>query len=280
MNNHAKNQHYVPQFLLKNFSSQGEKFIWAYDKNEKHSVHNQIKERPIKKVASEEYFYDQFKSNKIGSYEYALQQTEDATAPVIANLIKSKNIKDLSEEERRTLSFFVTLQYLRTKGQLLQTEILMNNFSKQLEEKAKIKIPDDDPRRIWFSMLEQSKSFYKILMNKVWMLCESNNSFLISDNPVTLQNTTDTSKIKGTLGLDSFGIEIYLPISPSLTLCLFCEKLFKNSDYNKNYIPNLTCRPENIENINSLQIAFSQRFIFSHKNDFEAVKKQLKTTMQ
>jgi len=280
MKNHAKNQHYVPQFLLKNFSSRGDKFIWAYDKNEKHNIHNQIKERPIKKVASEEYFYDQFKSNKIGSYEYVLQQAEDATAPIIANLIKSKNIKDLSEEDRRTLSFFVTLQNLRTKGQLLQTEIFMNNLSEQLEEKAKIKIPDVDPKRIWFSMLERSTSFSEHLMNKVWMLCESNNSFLISDNPVTLQNTTDTSKIRGTLGLDSFGIEIYLPISPSITLCLFCEKLFKDSGYHKNYIPNLTCKPENIENINSLQIAFSQRFIFSHKNDFEAVKKQLKTTLQ
>ena len=280
MKNHAKNQHYVPQFLLKNFSSRGDKFIWAYDKNEKHNIHNQIKERPIKKVASEEYFYDQFKSNKIGSYEYVLQQAEDATAPIIANLIKSKNIKDLSEEDRRTLSFFVTLQNLRTKGQLLQTEIFMNNLSEQLEGKAKIKIPDVDPKRIWFSMLERSTSFSEHLMNKVWMLCESNNSFLISDNPVTLQNTTDTSKIRGTLGLDSFGIEIYLPISPSITLCLFCEKLFKDSGYHKNYIPNLTCKPENIENINSLQIAFSQRFIFSHKNDFEAVKKQLKTTLQ
>ncbi len=59
MNNHVKNQHYVPQFLLKNFSSREKKFIWAYDKNEKYSVQNQIKERPIKKVASEEYFHDQ-----------------------------------------------------------------------------------------------------------------------------------------------------------------------------------------------------------------------------
>tara|TARA_R110002110_G_scaffold199752_6_gene410534 strand:- start:845 stop:1696 length:852 start_codon:yes stop_codon:yes gene_type:complete len=280
MNNHVKNQHYVPQFLLKNFSSRGNKFIWAYDKNEKYSVLNQIKERPIKKVASEEYFYDQFKNNKISSYEYALQEAEDATAPIIQKIIETKNIKDLSEVERRTIAFFITLQNLRTKGELLQTETLMKTLSEQLKDKANIEVPNIDSKEIWFSMLEQSKKFAQILMNKVWMLSESNNSFYISDNPVTLQNTTDMSEIRGTLGLDSFGIEIYLPISPSLTLCLFCEKFFQNSGYHKNYVPNLICEPENIENINSLQIAYSERFIFSHKNEFELVKKQLKNALQ
>ncbi|WP_440066867.1 DUF4238 domain-containing protein [Tenacibaculum discolor] len=280
MNNHVKNQHYVPQFLLKNFSNRGNKFIWAYDKNEKYSIQNQIKERPIKKVASEEYFYDQFKNSKIGSYEYALQQAENETAPIIEKIIETKNIIDLSKEERQTLSFFIILQRLRTKGQLLQTETSMETLSKQLKDKANIDIPNIDSKKIWFSMLEKSTSFYEILMNKVWMLSESNNSFLISDNPVTLQNTTDTSEIRGTLGLESFGIEIYLPLSPSLTLCLFCEKLFKNSGYNEKYIPNLTCKPENVENINSLQIAYSERFIFSHNNDFELVKKQLKNALQ
>jgi len=280
MNNPVKNQHYVPQFLLKNFSSRGNKFIWAYDKNEKYSLQNQIKERPIKKVASEEYFYDQFKNSKIGSYEYKLQKAEDATAPIIEKIIETKNIIDLSEKERRTLSFFIILQNLRTKGKLLQTETSMETLSRQLKDKANIEIPNIDSKKIWFSMLEKSTSFYEILMNKVWMLSESNNSFLISDNPVTLQNTTDISEIRGTLGLESFGIEIYLPLSPSLTLCLFCEKLFKNSGYNKKYIPNLTCEPENVENINSLQIAYSERFIFSHKNEFESVKDQVKNALQ
>ena len=280
MNNHVKNQHYVPQFLLKNFSSRGRKFIWAYDKNERHSIKNQIKERPIKKVASEEYFYDHNDNNKIGSYEYALQQAEDVTAPIIEKIIETKNITDLSEEERKTLSFFITLQNLRTKGQLLQTETSMETLSKQLKDKANIEVPNIESKKIWFSMLEKSTSFYEILMNKVWMLSESNNSFLISDNPVTLQNTTDISEIRGTLGLDSFGIEIYLPLSPSLTLCLFCEKLFENNGYNKKNIPNLICEPENVENINSLQIAYSERFIFSHKNEFELVKKQLKNNLQ
>lgn len=280
MNNHVKNQHYVPQFLLKNFSSRERKFIWAYDKKEKYSIKNQIKERPIKKVASEEYFYDQNINNEIGSYEYELQKVEDATAPIIDKIIETKSIIDLSEEERRILSFFITLQNLRTKGSLLKTETSMENLSEQLKDKANVKIPNINSKKIWFSMLEKSTSFYEILMNKVWMLNESNNSFLISDNPVTLQNTTDKSEIRGTLGLDSFGIEIYLPLSPSLTLCLFCEKYFEKNGYHKKYIPNSICEPNYIENLNWLQIIYSERFIFSHNNEFELVKKILKNALQ
>ncbi len=210
----------------------------------------------------------------------SLQQAEDISAPIIDKIIKTKNIENLTYEEKSILSFFIALQKLRTKGQLIQTEFSMNNLSQQMREKANIVAPKIDHKKIWFSMLEQSKIFYEVLLKKVWMLNESNNEFLISDNPVTLQNTTDKSEFRGTLGLDSYGIEIYLPISPSLTISLFCEKMFSKSGYHKKFIPNLKCKPEHIENLNSLQIGYSERFIFSNKNKFELVRKQLKNTLQ
>ena len=276
MKSHVKNQHYVPQFLLKNFTSRDEAFIWAYDKNEKYNEQNRIKERAIKKVASEKHFYDKNKNYPESSYEYVLQEVENNSAPIIAKIIKTKNIKDLSKDDRRTLSLFIVTQTLRTKGTLLRTTSLMEDLSTQLEEKANIKTPYIDSKEIWFSTLEKYKLFYDVIMRKVWMLCASNDSFLISDNPVTLQNTINTSKIRRTLGIDSPGIEIYLPLSPSLTICIFCEKLFQNSGYYKNIMPNLICKSENIDNLNFLQIAYSDRFIFSHKNNFELVEKVIK----
>ena len=217
--------------------------------------------------------YDQIKNSKIGSYEYALKKVEDKASPIIANIIKTKSIKDLSQEERETLSFFIALQKLRTKRNLLETKFSIDSLHNQIENKAKIKIPYIDPKNIWFSLLEDATAFYEAIMNKVWNLCESDKSFYISDNPIALQNTTDKSKFKGVLGLDSYGIEIYFPLSPSLTLCLFCEKLFKEKGYYKNYIDNTVCKPDNIENLNWLQVVYSERFIFSHKNDFDFVYK-------
>ena len=276
MKNHVKNQHLVPQFLLKNFASRDEAFIWAYDKNEKYNEQNRIKERAIKKVASEKYFYDKNIKDPKGSYEYMLQEVENNSAPIIAEIITAKCIKGLSKEERMTLSLFIVTQILRTKGNLLQCESRTESISKHLEEKWNIKRPDIDSRKVWFSTLHKHEIFNEIIMNKIWVLYKSNNSFLISDNPVTLQNVINTNKHRGTLGIDSPGIEIYLPLSPSLTICMFCEKFFEQSGYYIEQIPNEISKPEKVENLNFLQIASSDRFIFSHKNDFEFVEKTIK----
>ena len=276
MKSHVKNQHYVPQFLLKNFASRDEAFIWAYDKKEKYSEQNRIKERAVKKVASEKFFYDMHTNDPENSYEYVLEKIENDTARIIAEIIKTKTINDLSEEERGTLSLFIVTQNLRTKGNLVQSESETESISKHLDEKWNIKTPDIDSKKVWFSTLQKHEIFKEIIMNKIWVLYESNNSFLISDNPVTLQNVINTNKHRGTLGIESRGIEIYLPLSPSLTICMFCEKFFEQSGYYIKQIPNEISKPEKVENLNFLQIASSDRFIFSHKNDFEFVEKTIK----
>ena len=276
MKSHVKNQHYVPQFLLKNFASRDEAFIWAYDKKEKYSEQNRIKERAVKKVASEKFFYDMHTNDPENSYEYVLEKIENDTARIIAEIIKTKTINDLSEEERGTLSLFIVTQILRTRGNLLQSESMMESISKHLEEKWNIKTPDIDSKKVWFSTLQKHEIFKKIILKKIWVLYESNNSFLISDNPVTLQNVINTNKHRGTLGIDSPGIEIYLPLSPSLTICMFCEKFFEQSGYYIKQIPNEISKPEKVENLNFLQIANSNRFIFSHKDDFKFVEKAIK----
>jgi hypothetical protein len=48
--------------------------------------------------------------------------------------------------------------------------------------------------------------------------------FFIGDNPVTLQNNTQPKgPLRGNLGLAVRGIEIYLPVSSTLTLAFFCR---------------------------------------------------------
>lgn len=275
MNQHVKNQHYVPQFLLKNFSSRSGRFIWTYFKDEKIYNSNRIRERAIRKVASEQYFYDEDGEDVKDSFEYKLKESEDNASLIIAKLIKTKDLKSLEIDEKKNLAYFITLQHLRTKGQLNKTEKTLDYFSDQLLQKANIKIPQINSRDIWLSLLKQSISIKEILLNKVWMLSESNNSYLISDNPVTLQNSTDKTEIRGKLGLDSFGIEIYLPLSPSITLCLFCEKLFEKNNFFEKNIPNLHSSPEGLLNLNAIQIHNAERFIFSSKNEFSLVKKIL-----
>ena len=274
MNQHVKNQHYVPQFLLRNFSiDKEEKFIWAYDRDER--FQNQIKKKAIRKVASEKFFYDQIKNNEFGSYEYMLQKIEDKTAPIIARIIDRKSIRDISEQDRSTLSDFILFQLFRTKKQLKETDDWKNAFIDKLRE-WKIEIEEINSKQTWFSELNKAVIYRELFTKKVWQLCESNDSFYISDNPVTRQNDTIKSKFRSTLGFDSPGVEFYFPLSSSFTLCLYCEKMFRALGYNKNWAETQFCSEEEVKRLNWLQVIYSKRFIFSSKDNLDLVRDILK----
>ncbi|MFT7000690.1 MAG: hypothetical protein ACI9V1_002197 [Spirosomataceae bacterium] len=189
---------------------------------------------------------------KTGSFEHNLQEIENESAPIFEDVVKAKSIDQLSESKRKTISLFIAAQSLRTKAKLVQMEEFMINTANQLWQKVNIEVPS-------------------IIFNKVWALAESDDAFLISDNPLVLQNSINQSEFKSTIGLECFGIEIYLLLTSSLTLCLFCEKYFKSINYVQRNIINFTCEDNVIANLNSLQIAYSERFILSHKNDFSMI---------
>ena len=129
-----------------------------------------------------------------------------------------------------------------------------------------------DHKMLWFSMFESIEEFAKAIFNKEWFLGYSENKFYTSDNPVVLQNTANKSTIRGTLGLDSYGIEIYLPLTSSLILCLFCEKMMEQFN-GKFSIEKF--QDQSVLNVNALQYFQSERFIFSNKNNFEMIEKEI-----
>lgn len=265
---HTRNQHYVPQFLLKNFASSKKSFIWTYDKVAKENNWNSIKERPISKVASEDFFYDQIENNKEFTFEYELGKVEREVAPIVEKIVQHKNILIITHIERERLSYFIAIQFIRTKWRLNLIKSQSLDFTEKVAEAFGVVQEELDHKSLWFSLFESASLFSKAIKNKVWFLGESEKLFYSSDNPVVLQNSVNSNELRGTLGLDSYGIEIYLPISDSLLLCCCCEKYLQN----KHGILNLEKLPyENILNLNSLQFFQSERFIFSSSNDFKMI---------
>lgn len=268
---HPKNQHYVPKILLNLFSSR-ESFIWAYDKAAKAKNWKIIQERPITRVASENYFYDQVENNKEFSFEYELGKIERETLPIIEKIISQKSIKIITDLEREKLAYFISIQSIRTKWQLNKVKAHSIDFVEKVSEAFQLQQEHIDHKALWFSLFEEATKFSKSIKSKVWFLGQSEKMFYTSDNPVVLQNSTNQSEIRGTLGLDSYGIEIYMPLSNSLILCMFCEKLLQNKhgvlDLEKfNY--------ENIINVNALQYFQSERFIFSSSEKFEMIEESI-----
>jgi hypothetical protein len=270
MNNHVKNQHYVPQFLLRNFCSSTKNLIWCYDKMSK-----KCKERSISNIASEDCFYDKEEGRKEGSLEYLLGRAENDTSLVISKIIKTKNLDALNIDEATCLALFISLQLLRTKASLSNIDRMNEQLISRIKEfvddiDGKVNIPLHSAREVWLSMFNSAPELAQILMKKIWFLIESKKIFYTSDNPVVLQNTTNIKENRGTLGLNCDGIEIYFPISDSLVLCLLCERTYGLISDHK-----FPITEENIENINSLQVYQSERYVFSSKEEFNLVSEML-----
>lgn len=264
---HPKNQHYVPKILLKQFSSK-DSFVWAYDKTAKAKNWKEVKERPITRVASEDYFYDQIENSKEFSFEYELGKIEREVAPMIEKLISQKNINVISDFEKEKIAYFIAIQSIRTKWQLNMVKAHSIDFEEKLSEVFGIKQESIDYKTLWFSLFEAATEFSIAIKNKVWFLGQSDKLFFTSDNPVVMQNSTNQSTVRGTIGLDCYGIEIYMPLSDSLLLCMYCEKLLQN----KHGVLNLeNFSYENVINVNALQFYQSERFVFSSLNKFEMI---------
>lgn len=266
MRAHVKNQHIVPRFLLKHFSNDGIK-IWCYDK-----LHKNIKERSIKNVPTEDFLYDITPGEKEGSFEYVLAENENITAPIIEKIIKNKSLQGISIEDKDIISSFIATQFMRTKASLLNANRINSEMTEKLKDfyneiGKKIDFKDVDTKKLWIDVMHSNNELAKHLIQKVWILIKSEKQFYTSDNPVVAQNIFNQPDLRNNLGLNSEGIEIYLPLNDSLILGLFCRKTYSNLEGMY-----LECSEGNIENLNSLQVKSSNRFIFSSHNNFELAK--------
>ncbi|NIA07572.1 MAG: DUF4238 domain-containing protein [Actinobacteria bacterium] len=178
--------------------------------------------------------------------------------------------------------------------------------------KKVIQPPPDDVDGTKFFAIKSILDAHKRVphfMNKVWILCETTKGcrFFISDNPITFDNHHDFGPY-GNIGLAVRGIEIYLPISTTLCLGLICPTLadeFAEAYRRIVHLDNLLGRKrvdrrpgnlkqkrafleefmsgqtmkmpkENVEKLNSLQVAYSSRFVYCEKDHFDLVRRMIR----
>ncbi|MGP9712222.1 MULTISPECIES: DUF4238 domain-containing protein, partial [unclassified Psychrobacter] len=185
-----------------------------------------------------------------------------------------------------------------------------------------------DRKNVFLDGIVSQAEVISILLKKSWILFETTkeNPFFISDNPVTLYNSINMG-LYGNLGITLEGIEIYIPLSSTITLGLICPSISKlkaqqaaeissrpkildvfnqlNASQKKlvldkanqteteflQAVKNLnSCiemaksfedgtsyliQDEKLKHLNSLQVAQSERYVFSGIDDFEVVQKML-----
>lgn len=306
-------QHTVPRFLLKHFSSQGKGKrlrLHAFDKASGRAYATTPDDATVRNT-----FYNLDNHPNRLSLEPLLGIYEHDAAPVIADLLKHKDIRQLTEDERYKLAVFVAVQRARTFGEkqrivgvisMLTNKLSANGATKEQIVETLGLSSEGDFKDIFLQQLVQQTSHISHLLEKDWYLLETTEEhpFYISDNPVVLQNLNDCGPY-GNLGLAIRGIEIYLPLSSTMMLAMYCPSIREQMICHKQKIEYLIAYapqqipthmrpfemlrhikgftdyllkpllPKHVMRYNSLQIKFAEQYVFCGKNDFSLIQQML-----
>lgn len=294
MTTDVKKQHTVPRFLLNNFShgARKTKQLHTFD-----MINNRVFVQSELDATTRRHFYN-FDANVEGaSLEPMLGVIENDAAPIFESIISNQCLKHLTKEQRDVISVFIIVQRARTFGSLQQfKEMSEVIFSKVDAEHYEV-------RNDYLTLLVNQMKLTPYILNKDWVLYStgSEHPFYISDNPVVFHNHNKSSS-RGNLGLGVEGIQIHMPLTPTLSIAFLCPTvsgMFLNA---ANQIRELTKRdpnimshlenpsaimeaalhiehgtPHKLEKVNvdfqnSLQVSFAERFLFSVTNDFSFAK--------
>ena len=279
--NKTKFFHYVPKFYLRNFSiPEIDNVIWCFDK-----VTSKTFAADIRNIGCAKDFYDEDSEKYLSNFESQIN-------PVCKKLVKTGDLGKLNWNERVTMATFVAIQDTRTQearialkeigetliGKIVETmpirvemtdKEIRKHLSKFIAAKVEVLAKGTQTRLL----KEAINSLAEMLLGLEWILIENKTNMLLwtSDNPVNKYNPIKPPADLGNLGYLSPGIEIFLPLSPNLCLCL-CDlgshKLIPSEKM-------VMRSKQNVIYQNHIQLAQSSRHIFSQNSDFKLAVKIL-----
>jgi len=310
---HVVRQHTVPRFLLEQFAAPGKgkhPQLYTFDKHEERSfVINTLNATVRNTFYNFDYHPDRL------SLEPLMGIYESEAAPVIHQLLARRDIKNLSGEDRYKLAVFVAVQRARTFSEQQRITGMISAIADKVtalgatpEQVAEALgfSPEQDSRNLFLQQLVQQASHIDHLLAKDWYLFETTpeHPFYVSDSPVVLHNDRDFGPY-GNLGLAQPGIQIYLPLSSTLALGMYCpsireQQVSRKRDLQRrmafapltlppgmnpaNEIKKATAlinfqtmksAPDQVMWLNSKQVRFSEQYIFCEKDDFTLVRKMI-----
>lgn len=225
----AEVQHYVPQVLLRLHvndpsAKRGSEQVWCFDKKT-----GKVFSPNIRGVLSGTRFYEVEVDGQTLSLEEPLSEIEGLAGPVLARLVQNQRLADLTKEDRFTIAAFSAVQYLRTQAFRDRIKDMNEGVAEALRrrgidpaEVSNFKMLSDDEIKM-FSMeilADAPRKYGPHFLAKYWQLIGTtpDDPFHLGDHPVVLDN--DVSCGRGSLGLASTGVTIYLPLSPTLCLAM------------------------------------------------------------
>jgi hypothetical protein len=299
-------QHYVPRFLLRGFANPHSDQLWFFNKATDDVTHTSVKN-----VAVVRGFYDLKRQDQDTiSLDPSLTRLEDRASKLVQRIRTTRSLSFLSADERRDLAFFALVQDLRTEAhrrRLADLSAKMDKSVRQMAAAFRAPPPRQEPQSeemvtaLFLGGLTRAHEMLPHMLDKSLLLFESppSHDFLIGDSPITKQNQITPPHPHGNIGFAVKGIEIYMPISPRLTLSWCCgsyEEIFrsyleapraKRTTYTgrsevESFVramdrgEPIMCVPANVLNLNSLQVLYAETFVFANRDDFGLVRDMIR----
>lgn len=262
------NQHYVPQFYLRNFSIDTKKNSIGTYLITSNTFINSTK---IKNQASKKYYY-----GEDGLIEDELGKWESKQSPLVKSIIQG-NLPQIGTENHKILISLFSLLHLRNP-------IIIDNFKKLLNVTGEIKHSnflteealEEYTKKMGFKFFNILSELlrdlhFKTLKNKTHI------PFITSDFPVVRYNlylekfSTEVASIA--YGIS--GIKFFLPLDSETCLVLYDSNIYKIGNKKDKYID--ITDPKEINQLNLLQVLNNSPKLFFGKNISEIYLNDLVT---
>lgn len=267
-----KNQHYVPQFYLKNFSRNGDrKTINLF--NPKKELF--VKGASIKNQSSKDFFY-----GKDGSVEEGLSQIESILAPKIAEFTYSDILPNKYSDDHFAILIFMIINELRNPTWIEQIKSFSKLANEQIEEFSKGKSEGFIPETPHEMAVDLSFSNYehilKICLDLDFKLLinQTENPFITCDFPSIKYNQfLEKKTIHGSItGYATTGLQIFLPLNSKKCILFYDSSIYKVGNRKDRSI-DLTRK--DVDQINILQVLNCWQNIYFNESVEESYVRQI-----
>lgn len=254
-------------------------------------------------AAAEKGFYSYKTKDAAGCEEELFAGIESKAGDPISQIVRERRLRDLSQQKRTILAMFAAAQMVRSKnsraindqiGEMLR-KLADREGSPEFKAWVGTKDEAEETKHEITSLRRRIVGFAPFIASKDFLLFTTrpDSPMLIGDSPLTRTNTLNQSEFVGTNGIASQGVEIYLPLSPSLAIGFMCPSIRESMrkvillqgrqaptvcfDYllafEKGTPINLD-KPH-VDFINSHQVLAAERFVYSASDDFALVREMV-----
>jgi hypothetical protein len=254
-----RKHHFVPRFYLNAFSSAPRRI----------HVYNLDRESAIEDVSLRDQCYRRRFYGETDEIEDWLAQAERQASQVIHSIVKKQALPPNGSAEYSWLIAFVALQLQRTTAaarridlgadKLWKTVLAHDPRVAQLDL-DQIRIGVDQPILVALHALRLLMWGFEDLETQL-VRAPVGQFFLASDNPVFRYNQYCEGVAGiGVLGALSRGLQIFLPLSPRLTIMLYDKDVYKAGRKGKRISRNVP--PSDVGSLNLLQVVGAHQNIY------------------